>query len=252
MKQDYAGKRYWLIGASSGIGEALARELSARGATLALSARREDSLVALNQSLGGGHGSFALDVSHDGSAEAALEAIVKRFGVLDGVIFLAAHYQPMVLDALEMEETRRMVEVNLMGAFHVLHAALPYFYRQGKGQIVLCGSVAGYTGLPGGQPYSGTKAAIQNLAESLHAEATPRGLDIKLISPGFVKTPLTDKNAFPMPMITTPENAARAIAEGLLKPGFEIHFPKRFTLLLKLLRLLPYRLALAITARFRG
>lgn len=127
--------------------------------------------------------------------------------------------------------------MNLLGAFTLIDSVLPILKQQRSGQLALCGSVAGYNGLPGGQPYSATKAAVINLAESLKAE-NPQ-LDIKVINPGFVKTPLTDKNSFQMPMMVSPEYAAQAIAEGLLKRGFEIHFPKKFTLLMKLLRILP-------------
>ena len=132
--------------------------------------------------------------------------------------------------------------------FNVVHAALPILKEQKSGQIALCGSVAGYIGLSGGQPYSATKAAVMNLAESLHAEC-PNHIDIKLISPGFVRTALTDKNDFSMPMILTPETAAKAIANGLHTKRFEIHFPKKFTLMLKFLRLLPYVIGLFITKK---
>ena len=155
---------------------------------------------------------------------------------------------PMKIDKLDMEITRQMIEVNLLGAFNTVHAVLPILAKQSRGQVALCGSVAGYIGLPGGQPYSATKAAIINLAETLHAEL-PKKIDVKLISPGFVRTPLTDKNNFNMPMMISPEQAAIYIADGLLSKNFEIHFPKKFTIILKFLELLPYWLKLFITRR---
>ena len=140
-----------------------------------------------------------------------------------------------------------MLEVNVLGAFNIVQRVLPYMQEQGEGQIALCGSVAGYAGLPGGQPYSATKAAIINLAESLKAENP--ALDIKLINPGFVKTPLTDKNDFQMPMMLSAEQAAVEVAQGLLSRRFEIHFPKKFTFLLKTLKWLPHGLYFYLVKR---
>lgn len=245
-RADYQGQVIWLIGASSGIGAALAQELAARGATLALSARRESSLHELQQALGAGHRIYPLDVAQPQAVAQTAQAIARAQGGIDRVLFLAADYAPMTLSAIDLPAATRIVTVNLLGALHVMQAAVPLLRAQGRGQIALCGSVAGYIGLPAGQPYSATKAALINLAESLHAELPPP-LSVKLISPGFVRTPLTDKNEFPMPMIITAPRAARYIADGLQARAFEIHFPKRFTLVLKLLRALPYPLALRLT-----
>lgn len=251
MSRPYEGQIVWIIGASSGIGHALARQLADQGAVLALSARRKNELDALKGQLGEHHKVFALDVTHMEMVERTALAVRASLGRVDRVIFLSASYMPMTVDALDMAVTRQIVDVNLMGAFHVLHAVLPILKEQGAGQIALCGSVAGYTGLPNGQPYSATKAAIMNLAESLAAESQG-AFDVKLISPGFVKTPMTDKNNFAMPMMVTPEVAAQAIAKGLLTRRFEIHFPKRFTLWMKILCALPYCTALAITKRIKA
>lgn len=249
QQQSYRDSIVWIIGASSGIGAALARELAARGAVIALSARRKDALESLKASLEGEqHKIFALDVGDADCMNRSASAIRAALGRIDRVIFLAAHYTPMQLEALNLPIARQIIETNLLGALHVVQAVLPILKEQAHGQIALCGSVAGYVGLPGGQPYSATKAAIINLAESLRAEM-PKAIDIKLINPGFVRTALTDKNPFTMPMIIPPEQAAIAIADGLLTTRFEVHFPKRFTFCLKLLRLLPYRLALRITAK---
>jgi NADP-dependent 3-hydroxy acid dehydrogenase YdfG len=242
----YQNEVVWIIGASSGIGAALAKELAGRGATLALSARRKEALETLKTSLGADHKIFVLDVTDAERVERTAQAIRASLGRIDRIIFLAAAYTPMNLDALDLAVTRQMIDVNILGAFHVVHAVLPLLKDQAKGQLALCGSVAGYTGLPGGQPYSATKAAIINLVESLRAEVPP-SIDIRLISPGFVRSELTDKNNFKMPMIIEAEQAATSIADGLLTPSFEIHFPKRFTLFLKLLRLLPYAIAFKIT-----
>lgn len=250
-KFSYQNEIIWIIGASSGIGSALAKELAARGAILALSARRKDFLETLKESLGPEHKIFTLDVTNSELIVRTAQAIRAAFGRIDRVIFLAAAYTPMKIDELDLAVTRQIIDVNLLGAFHMVQAVLPILKEQKKGQISLCGSVAGYMGLPGGQPYSATKAGIINLAESLRAELS-QSIDVKLISPGFVHTELTDKNNFNMPMIISAERAATYIADGLLKKAFEVHFPKCFTLGLKLIRLLPYSLALKITKKFNS
>lgn len=145
---------------------------------------------------------------------------------------------------MEHEKVKKVVEVNLLSAFNLTELVLPWLIEQKKGQFVICASVAGYRGLPTGQPYGATKAALINLAESIYCEMqlTHPEVDIKVINPGFVKTPLTDKNDFKMPMIITTEKAAEAIAKGLLSSKFEIRFPFIFTSIMKLLEIIPYRL----------
>lgn len=242
----FHGEQIWIIGASSGIGRALAVELSQQGATLVLSARNEEELHALNTELGGKHTVFALDVGDVEAVAGKTQELVQQVGSIDRAIFLAAIYKPADIDAQDIAFTRTMVEVNLTGAMAITYALLPVFEQQQQGQLVLCASVAGYTGLPGGQPYSATKAGLINFAESLHAEA-PTYLDVKIICPGFVRTRMTDKNTFSMPMRIEPDEAAKAIAKGLKKSAFEIHFPKAFTYGCKLLHCLPYWLKLPLT-----
>lgn len=247
----YKNEIVWIVGASSGIGAALARELAARGASLALSARRKDELEKLSSSLDGKHKVFVLDITDAETVARTAQAIRAAYGRIDRVVFLAATYAPMRIDTLNAAVTKQIIDINLTGTFNVTEAIIPVFKTQKtKGQIALCGSVAGYMGLPGGQPYSATKAGVINLTESLYAECG-RDFDVKLISPGFVRTPLTDKNDFKMPMMIEPEQAAKEIANGLLLSSFEIHFPKKFTNFLKLLRFLPYRLSLRITRNFK-
>jgi len=244
MNTPYKNQIIWIIGASSGIGLALAQELSVRGATLALSSRRKDELEKLRLALGNEHKIFPLDITDSEKTMRTAQAIREAFNRIDRVIFLAAAYTPMQMDELDIVLAKSIVDVNLTGSFNLIHGVLPILKEQNfKSQLALCGSVAGYLGLPGGQPYSATKAGIINLAESLYAECKG-AVDIKLINPGFVRTSLTDKNKFKMPMIMEPEQAAKAIAEGLLSRSFEIHFPKRFTIFLKILRFLPYSICL--------
>lgn len=235
---DYAEKNIWIIGASSGIGRALAQELHARGATLILSARNEEALQELNACLGGDHKVLRLDVTKSEMISLCFE----RLGRIDSVIYLAAAYVPGNIQDISPDNASDTVSINLQSIFSFLRYLIPYYKNQGYGQIALCGSVAGYRGLPGGQPYSATKAAIINLAESLRVEMMPENIDVRLISPGFVKTPLTDKNDFSMPMMIEPQVAAQAIAEGLKSKNFEIHFPKKFTFPMKILAVLPYAL----------
>ena len=233
----HAGNYVWIIGASSGIGRATAIELAAQGAILALSARSEDKLNALQAELGEQHLVLPLDVTDAQAVVNTLARVQATFPRLDRVIFMAAIYDPTPFTQLEITAVQQMITINLIGAVNLVHAVLPVLRQQGAGQLVLCGSVAGYRGLPNSQPYSATKAALINLAESLRA--AERALDIKVINPGFVRTALTDKNDFNMPMIIDVEQAAKTIAKELLTKRFEIHFPKRFTYLMKLLALLP-------------
>ena len=173
--QDFHGKHIWIIGASSGIGEALAYELAQRGATLTISARSKDKLEALNEELGGAHHVCPVDISDLKSVQKSLTCVQKGHYKIDSIINLAALYDPAKLDDINIEKTRTLIDVNLMGMFNLIHTVLPVLQRQGHGQMALCGSVAGFKGLPNGQPYSATKAAVINLAESrLCADAADR------------------------------------------------------------------------------
>lgn len=247
---NFSGKRVWIIGASSGIGAALAREVTAQGGHVVLSARSEDKLHDLAADIGGAH-VVPCDVADGMSVEDAAAIVFAKDARVDSIVHLAALYDPMAMDQLDIAKTRSIIDVNVMGSFHVVHAVLPYLNKQGGGQLVLCGSVAGYCGLPYGQPYSATKAAVINLAQSLRSEKQGKAWDIKVINPGFVRTPLTEKNDFDMPMILEPEDAAKALAKGLLRRGFEVHFPKRFTLFVKLLSILPDWLYFKIGAKIK-
>lgn len=248
---DFDGKTIWIIGASSGIGYALAKELAGHGARLILSARREDKLRALNEELGGGHVVCAFDIGDVRATRDAMAEIGKACPVLDSAIFMAAVYSFHDGKRKDIDFMHEMMRVNVGGAFNMVDAAQPVFERQGYGQIVLCASIAGYRGLPTGQPYCAGKAALINYAESLKIDLERVNIDVKVICPGFVETPLTDKNDFPMPMMVGADIAAREIAKGLKGRGFEIHFPKRMTVLMKILRVLPTFLYFVIVRRLR-
>lgn len=245
------GKYIWIIGASSGIGADLARELSSRGAILALSARSKEKLQSLKDELDPRHFIIPVDVSDTKAVTKATQEIKQIFPHLDSAISLAAIYDPGAIKDIDMDKAHKILSVNLNGMFNFVHAVLPIFHAQKSGQIVLCGSVAGYRGLPNGQPYSASKAAVINLAESLRAEEQGNNIDVKVINPGFVKTPMTDQNNFDMPMMIQSTVAAKEIADGLLKKNFEIHFPKKFTFIMKIIRLMPASLYFKISNKFK-
>lgn len=240
----------WIIGASSGIGEALAQELSNQGATLILSARNEKKLNDLKEKIGEKHQVIPLDVSDITQVEEAAQTALSSVKRLDRVIFMAGIYDPNAIADINIEYAKKIIDVNFMGALYVTKTIMPIFEKQGSGQIALCASVAGKLGLPNGQPYSASKAALINFTESLHAEA-PKTIDVKLINPGFVKTPMTSKNDFKMPMVITPEKAAYAIAKGLKSKAFEIHFPKKFTYIVKTIAALPYILGRPLAKKIK-
>lgn len=245
MTDPYASQTVWIVGASSGIGKALAHELHSRGCRLVLSARSEDKLKNLAADLGNqDHIVLPLDVSKSKDFAGAITHLQECGGLPDRMINLAAIYEPGRVDEMNLKKAAKLIDINLKGTLYFVETGLKMAQLRPDTslQIAVCGSVAGYSGLPNGQPYSATKAAVMNYAESLRAECQSDKLDIRLISPGFVDTPMTEKNDFSMPMMIEPEQAAEAIADGLAGEAFEIHFPKRFTVLVKLLRLLPYSL----------
>lgn len=238
-------ERIWIIGATEGIGKALAREWADRGASLLLSARSEDKLQTLVAELGRQHEMVPLDVSDRRSVDLAAQKIAD-LGPIDRAVHLAALYDPGKVADLDPDTAAQIVAVNLTGCFHIAQVA-PQLLRKG-GQLALCGSVAGYIGLPQGQIYSATKAGVINLAETMRAEMAG-SLDVRLISPGFVDTRLTKRNDFTMPAMVTPQVAASSIIKGLERRSFEVHFPRRLTIPLKLLSSLPYWAALRLTQR---
>jgi NAD(P)-dependent dehydrogenase (short-subunit alcohol dehydrogenase family) len=245
-------ERIWIIGASAGIGAALARAWAqdARDGRvqLILSARSTGALSDLLADLGPDHIALPCDVGDPASLQAAADQL-SALGPLDRIIHLAALYDPGKLVDQDPEIAAQIVAVNLMGSFHVAQLAAKLL-RPG-GQLALCGSAAGFIGLPQGQIYSATKAGVINLAESLRSEWAGR-FDVRLISPGFVDTRLTQKNEFTMPAMIPPDRAARNIIDGLNSRAFEIHFPRRFTRMLKLISALPYRLSLPMLKRLQA
>ena len=250
---DYNNKTIWIIGASSGIGAALAIEIAKRGGRLVLSARRKEALQDLVKKLDGeGHHVLPLDVGDAAAVQAGFSHLQDEDIAIDSAIFMAAVFSVHDGAQKPLSVIHDAIRINLVGAFNMLDVCVPYFKQTGCGQIALCASVAGYRGLPTGQPYCATKAALINLAESLRVELSPENIDVKVINPGFVETPLTDKNDFWMPMMSQADVAAFEIANGLLRSRFEIHFPKRFTFIMKVLRLMPAALYFGVARQMRA
>ena len=238
---DWRGIRVWLVGASSGIGAALAQALAARGAALALSGRREDALAGVAAQIGGAR-VLPLDVPAPGALAAGWDALREAWGACDVVIFVAGTYAPTPPAALPTADIEGTVAVNLTAIMRGVATVLPAMRARGQGHVAVVSSVAGYAGLPRAAVYGATKAGLINFAESLYLELGAEGVGVHLINPGFVATRLTAANDFTMPALIEPADAARAIIEGFARGDFEIHFPRRFSRVLKLLRLLPYRL----------
>ncbi|EER62263.1 short-chain dehydrogenase/reductase SDR [Acidovorax delafieldii 2AN] len=248
---DWRGKRVWLVGASSGIGRAVAAQLHAQGAQVIVSARQQALLAAFTQEHPGSQ-AVVLDVT-DAQAVQQAAARLQAESPLDLVCYCAGHYTPMRADALALPELLRHQQVNLTGALHVLAAVVPGLLasaRAGRSpHLSLVASVAGWRGLPKSLAYGPTKAALINLAETLFLDLRPLGVGVSVVNPGFVDTPLTRQNDFAMPALLSPQQAAQAMLRGWARGDFELHFPRRFTLWLKLLRVLPYRWYFALVRR---
>jgi short-subunit dehydrogenase len=254
----WQGKRVWIVGASTGIGAALIKPMINQGARLAVTARREPALfsaftkatgLSVEQTRSGGHQLICADVTEVGELQAAHDTLLKQWGAIDLIIWVAGTYAPMQADNFELTRALAVVNTNLSGVLNGLAVVLPTLLKQGKGGIAIVSSVAGYSGLPKALIYGPTKAALINLCESLYLDLHPRGIGVTLINPGFVDTPLTAGNNFKMPALISADTAAEAILSGLARGDYEIHFPHRFTRWLKFLRILPYWLYMPLIGR---
>lgn len=238
----------WLVGASSGIGKALAMQMANAGWQVAISARRLAPLQAMQAKFPALY-PYTLDVTDAVAVQQVFATICSQHGVPDICLFNAGDYEPMPVEAFDLELFRKLTAVNYLGMVNGLNAVLPLMLERGRGQILLTASLSAYRGLPRAAPYSASKAAVLNLAEALHPELKIKGILLRVINPGFVRSALTDKNHFAMPFLMDAEEAAAVIMRELDGSHFEITFPKRFALLMKLLRLLPYRWYFWITCR---
>lgn len=238
----------WITGASTGIGAAIARQLAAEGVQVAASARSPDKLeaVASGQPL---VKSYPVDVTDVEQVARVFAQVEREMGPIDLVIAAAGTYSPVTLDQFSPAPFRNMYETNFLGVVHVLSAIIPTFRQRRSGHVAWIASVAGYRGLPKAAAYGPTKAALINLAESLRPELETDGVTVSVINPGFVRTPLTAQNDFPMPFLMEPEDAARRTIAGLARRQFEIAYPAPFVAILKFARLLPYRIYFALIRR---
>ena len=245
---DWQGRRVWIVGASSGIGAALAADLDARGARLALSARSAGRLRDVAEGMRDVM-VLPLDVTDAGAFTPAMMQILDAWGGLDLVILNAGTYTPLRAWDLTTDTARQTVHTNLLGVMDGVAAVVPQMLRQQCGAIAIVGSVAGYRGLPKALAYGPSKAALINFAETLYLDLAPEGVSVFIINPGFVATPLSAQNDFDMPALISAEDAARRIVRGFAGGAFEIHFPQRFTRVMKLLRWLPDRLYFSLVSR---
>ena len=251
---DWQGRRAWLVGASSGIGRATAQALHAHGAQVLVSARDAAALADFTDQHPGSQ-ALALDATDRAAVQAAANQLLAQ-GPLDLVCYCAGTYQPMRATAFDLDVMLHHQQVNVGGALHVLGAVLPAMVRAARdgqpGHISLVASVAGFRALPQGLAYGPTKAALIHLAEALYLDLHDLGMGVSVINPGFVSTKLTATNEFEMPALISPEKAAPAMLLGWKRGDFDIHYPKRFTRLMKLLRLMPYSLYFPAVRRLTG
>jgi NADP-dependent 3-hydroxy acid dehydrogenase YdfG len=233
--RDWTGQRWWIVGASEGLGRALAQEMSKAGAELILSARSADKLADVVASLPGKARAVTIDVSDSASVRAAaVEA-----GPVDGVVHMAAVYWPMTVQDWDADKVETMCDVNFTGAARVMGAVVPGMVKRGRGQIVLTGSLSGFRGLPGAIGYGASKSGVMHLAETMRADLQGTGVEVQLVNPGFIRTRLTDMNTFRMPFIMEPEEAAKRFFAQMNRRSFAANFPTLFSLVFRGAQFLP-------------
>lgn len=255
MKQQgidhFSGKKVWVIGASSGIGEACAKALFLKGAKVALSSRRAERLNQIALTAGVDQALvIPLDVTDDAQFKDAYETLLSAWGEIDLLLFVSGMYVPLRADNFDVQIAKQTIDANLLGPMRAVALALPEMLKAHSGHIAIVGSVAGYSGLPKALAYGPSKAAIINFCENLYYDLLPTGVSVHMISPGFVATEATAQNDFEMPALISAEEAAQEILDGIQKGEFDIHFPKRFSRFLKFLRILPYPIYFWIVRRF--
>ncbi len=232
---DWTGKRYWLIGASAGLGAALARKMSAAGIDLVLSARSEDDLNDLAGTLVGKAQVVPLDVTDTDMIAEAVEEV----GEVDGVVFLAGVYWPFGADEWDAEKANLMADVNFTGAMRCMGAIVPRFVERDRGHVVLTGSLTGFRGLPNSVAYTASKAGVMSMAECMRCDLRQTGVKVQLVTPGFIRTRLTDKNDFKMPQIMEPEKAAEIVFTHMGTSKFQRAFPRPLSWALRAGQFLP-------------
>ena len=242
-------KVIWITGASTGIGKALAIKFSQNGWKVAISARRE---VLLNEIASENKNIFAFpfDVTDKDKCNTTFNLIKNKFDNIDLCVFSTGTWDPKKEKEIDVEQIENVMKINFFGTLNCIKSVESYFKTRGYGQISIVSSIAGYRGLPNSTGYGPSKSALNNLAECLYFDFKRHGVRVSLISPGFIKTPMTDKNDFKMPFLKSPEFAAEKIYNGLVNSkSFEIDFPKQLTITLKLLKILPIKLYFKIVER---
>lgn len=239
-------EKYWIIGASSGIGEELARQLASAGSTVVISARSSSKLDEICAQDQDRMSAMPIDVTDEKSVRDAALSVMSADQAPDTIVLNAGTYRPETAHNYAYNRAFETMNVNYLGTCRVLEAILPKLIERNSGKIVIVASVAGYQGLPNSLTYGPSKAALINLAEGLQIELQHTNITVQLINPGFVKTPLTAQNNFKMPFLMDVEDAVLAIRRGLESHKFEIAFPATFVIILKLIRMLPYRLSLSL------
>ncbi|MFY9210055.1 MAG: SDR family NAD(P)-dependent oxidoreductase [Aestuariivita sp.] len=233
--RSFKGKTYWLVGASEGLGAALAQKLSAAGAHVIVSARSEEKLQAVVATLGETARAVAMDVADMDSVQTA----AARVGEIDGVVFLAGVYWPMKATQWDVEKANAMADVNFTGMMRVMGVAVPPMVARNQGHIVITGSLSGFRGLPGAIGYAASKAGTMSLAESMYADLKDTGVTVQLANPGFIRTRLTDKNDFSMPFIMEPDAAADEMIAHMRTDRFKKSFPRMFSLVFRASQFMP-------------
>ena len=232
-------KVIWITGASSGIGKSLAIKFANEGWQVAVSARRENLLKELSDTNSNIH-SFPLDVTDSEKCKDVSTEIINKLENIEICIFCTGIHDPKSEKSLDLEKVRKIMEVNFFGTVNSINSVYDYFKKKRSGHISMVSSVAGYRGLPAGGAYCASKSALTTFAESLYFDLKRFNVRVSVVNPGFIKTPMTDQNDFPMPMIKSPEFAADEIFKGLTQSNaFEIHFPKQFTFIMKILKIMP-------------
>jgi len=232
-------KVIWITGGSSGIGKALAYKFANEGWQVALSARREELLNEISKSNNNIH-SFPLDVLDVEKCKEVFNKIVSKFENIDIVVFSTGIHDPNSEKKLNLDSIRKIMETNFFGTINSINSVYNYFKEKKSGHISIVSSVAGYRGLPIAGAYCASKSALISYAESLYFDMKRFNVRVSVVNPGFIKTPMTDQNPFPMPMIVSAKFAAEEMFKGLTKSNsFEIHFPKKFTFIMKILKILP-------------
>ena len=247
----FYNKRIWVIGASSGIGFACTKDFLSHGAKVAISSRRANLLQEINEAYPSDQVlSLALDARNHSELSTAYQAIKDAWGGLDLIVFVSGIYEPMRADSFDLSKAKNIIDLNILGPMSACAVVLPDFISCQSGGIAIVSSVAGYSGLPKALAYGPSKAAMINFCENLYYDLKPKGISVYMINPGFVATDATANNDFEMPALITPEKASEYILDGIQAGKFDIHFPKRFSLFLKFLRILPYPLYFYLLKKF--